>query len=99
MQLTHKYAQCFVPNLLNFQFEMEQKTFVKLFNPQLKIGLVSWREAWLFDDEFPEKLFIEVHKGNLVFRKRGSSERFSYKQIKKGLIRKKIFIKEPPPPS
>lgn len=77
---------------------MEQKTFVKLFNPQLKIGLVSWREAWLFQEEYPEKLFTEVYKGKLVFRQRGSSVRISYQKLKKGLVRKTILIKEPPLP-
>jgi len=77
---------------------MEQKRCVKLFNPNFKIGLVSWREAWLFEGEFPEKLFTEVHKGKLVFRRRGSSVRISYQQIKKCLIKKEIIIKEPPLP-
>jgi hypothetical protein len=80
--------------LLNFQSEMEQKTFVKLFNPQLKIGLVSWCEAWLFETEYPEKLYTEVYKGRLVFRQRSSSKRTSYCNLKKGLIRKQILIKE-----
>ena len=74
---------------------MEQKRCVKLFNPNLKIGLVSWLEAWLFEGEFPEKLFTEVHKGKLVFRRRGSAVRISYRQIKKCLIKKEIIIKEP----
>ncbi|MFI5133166.1 MAG: hypothetical protein ACHQEB_02465 [Chitinophagales bacterium] len=62
---------------------MEQEKYTKLFNPQLKIGLVSWREAWSFDSEWPEKLFTEVHKGKLVFRRKGSSTRISYGQLKK----------------
>ena len=66
----------------------EQKAFVKLFNPQLKIGLVGWREAWLFHGEYPEKLFTEVHKGKLVFRQRGSSRRISYHKIERGLSEK-----------
>ena len=77
---------------------MEQKIFVKLYNHKLKIGLVSWREAWLFTSEYPEKLYTEVHKGKLVFRQRGSSTRISYQQLKKGLIRKQILINEPPLP-
>jgi hypothetical protein len=76
---------------------MEQEYYVKLFNPFYKIGLVSWREAWLFESDFPEKLFTEVHKGKLVFRKKGSTVRISYRQLKKGLIKKRILIKQPPP--
>jgi len=77
---------------------MEQAKYIKLFNPKLKIGLVSWREAWLFEGEYPEKLFTEVHKGKLVFRQRGSFVRTSYNQVKKGLIKKQILVKEPPLP-
>ena len=77
---------------------MEQEKCIKLFNPKLKIGLVNWRNAWLFSSEYPEKLFTEVHKGKLVFRQRGSSVRISYQQIKKGLIKKEIIIKEEPLP-
>ena len=77
---------------------MEQEKRIKLFNPKLKIGLVNWRNAWLFSSEYPEKLFTEVHKGKLVFRQRGSSVRISSRQIKKGLIKKEIIIKEEPLP-
>lgn len=77
---------------------MEQEKYIKLFNPRLKIGLVSWREAWLFETVYPEKLNTEVYKGKLVFRKRGSSVRISYQQLKTGLIRKQIRIKEEPLP-
>ena len=77
---------------------MVQERHIKLFNPKLKIGLVSWREAWLFSGEYPEKLYTEVHKGKLVLRQRGSFSRISYLQLKKGLIKKIILIKEPPLP-
>ena len=77
---------------------MEQAKYIKLFNPELKIGLVSWREAWLFEGEYPEKLFTEVYKGKLVFRQRGSFVRTTYNQVKKGLIKKQILVKEPPLP-
>jgi hypothetical protein len=76
---------------------MEQEKYAKLFNPNFNIGLVSWREAWLFNTEFPEKLITEVHKGKLVFRKKGSANRISYRQLKNGLIKKTILIKQPPP--
>ena len=77
---------------------MEQAKCIKQFNPKLNIGLVNWREAWLFCGEYQEKLYTEVHKGKLVFRQRDSSIRISYQQIKKGLIRKEIIIKEEPLP-
>jgi hypothetical protein len=77
---------------------MEQAKYIKLFNPKYKIGLVSWREAWIFETEFPEKLYTEVYKGRLVFRKRGSPLRISYTTLKKGLVKKIILIKEEPLP-
>ena len=83
-----------VPNLINFQEQLEQMKYTKLFNEKMNIGLVSWREAWLFEGEFPERLFTEVYKGNLVFRKRGSSARINYRQLKKGLIKRIVLIKE-----
>jgi hypothetical protein len=77
---------------------LEQAKYIKLFHPRLKIGLANWREAWLFTGEYPEKLYAEVYKGMLVFRKRGSATRISYQQLKKGLIKKNILINEPPLP-
>ncbi len=77
---------------------MEQARYTKYYNPLLKTGLVSYREAWLFGKEYPEKLYTEVYKGKLVFRQRGSSLRISYARIKQGLVKKKLLIKEPPMP-
>lgn len=77
---------------------MEQEYCTKLFNPTLKIGLVSWREAWLFEGQYPEKLYTEVYKGKLVFRQRGSSLRISYERVKKGLVRRQIRISTAPLP-
>ena len=73
---------------------MEQDRYIKLFNPKLKIGMVSWREAWLFDEEFPVRLYTEVHKGKLVFRKRGSSVRISFQQVKKDLSGSKYLLRK-----
>ncbi|MEI2739270.1 MAG: hypothetical protein V9F01_10825 [Chitinophagaceae bacterium] len=77
---------------------MEQKKYTKYYNPQLKIGLISWREAWLFNDGFPEKLYTEVYKGKLVFRQRGTSTRISYHRLRQQLIVKRLWINEPPLP-
>lgn len=77
---------------------MEQRRFIKYINLQLNIGLESYREAWDLSGKFPEKLFTEVYKGKLVFRKRGSSVRISYQRLKKSLIKKIIPIAEEPLP-
>lgn len=64
---------------------MEQEIILKYFNAKLKIGLSSWREVYLLTGT-PENLFPETWKGNLVYRAKGSTHRFSYKIIKKGLV-------------
>ena len=87
-----------VPFCVNFQQKMEQRTFIKYVNLQLNIGLANWNEAWDLSGKFPEKLFTEVYTGNLVFRKRGSFMRTSYRRIKEGLIKKTIPIMEEPLP-
>ncbi len=71
---------------------MEQIVHIKYLNPLLNIGLVNWREVRDISSGFPEKLYTELYKGNLVFRKKGSSKRISYKQLKNGLVKKEIVI-------
>lgn len=71
---------------------------LQYINTQLSIGLVNFREAWLLEGEFPQKLYTEVYKGRLVFRMPGSFRRVSYQKIKKGLIKKEVFVKEEPLP-
>jgi len=73
---------------------MEQTILIKYIKEQLNIGLVNWREAWLFSTDPPQKLYTEVHKGKLSFRIYGTSKRFSYLQIKKGLIKREFRITE-----
>lgn len=70
---------------------MEQEVLLKYYNPALQIGLCSWREVYLLCGT-PEKLVIETWRGNLVYRVKGSSHRYSYKAIKTGLQTKRIRI-------
>jgi hypothetical protein len=70
---------------------MEQKIRLKYYNKQLNIGVVTWREMHLLDSK-PVQLFPEVNKGKLMFRAMGSSRRFSYHQIRKGLSPTTICI-------
>lgn len=69
-----------------------------IHKPQLQIGLVNWRQAWLLSANPPLQLSTEVYKGKLVFRIPGTSRRFSYQRVRKGLQKKVIIIKEPPLP-
>lgn len=69
---------------------------LKYWNAQLQIGLADWKTVYRFPQK--EKMQIEIHQGKLCYRSRGSSRRISYQQIKKGLMRKQVFIKEAPIP-
>jgi len=43
---------------------MEQAIRINYFNPVLKIGLTSWREAWLLSGKYPEKLIRSYTDAN-----------------------------------
>jgi hypothetical protein len=71
---------------------MVQETEIKFVNEKLKIGMASWRKVYLLSPLTP--LNVEVHKGALVYRAAGSGKRFTYKQLKKGLVKRKMIIRE-----
>jgi hypothetical protein len=54
--------------------------------------MASWRKVYLLSALTP--LNVEVHKGALVYRAAGSGKRFTYKQLKKGLVKRKMIIRE-----
>ncbi len=63
---------------------MKQEIKIKYFNPELKIGLVSWREAYLISDTLIP-MQIETYRGRIIYREKGSSRRISYNRVKAGL--------------
>ena len=71
---------------------MVQEIEIKFISPQLKIGVADWRKVYLLSPL--TILNVEIHKGMLVYRAKGSSKRFTYQQVKKGLIRKRMIIRE-----
>lgn len=75
---------------------MLQEIKLRYFNESLQIGLVNWREAYLLKP-IVVKLLVEVDEGRLVYRVKGSGKRISYKQIKKGIRKQTIIIKEEVP--
>jgi hypothetical protein len=81
---TVRYTHVLAPNSINFQYQMKQEIKLKYFNADLKIGLVSWREAYLLSSN-PKLLQIETYKGRLIYREKGSTRRISYNTLKKGL--------------
>jgi len=70
---------------------MLQTINLNLVNERLHIGMVNWREIYIY---YPKviQLHPEVDRGRLVYRYKGSNKRFSYSQIKKGLIKKNYSI-------
>ena len=65
---------------------------IRYFNPILKIGLQDVRNAWYLAGQIPIQLTTTVYQGALYFRFPGSGKRISYKQLKKGLIKKQIDL-------
>jgi len=65
---------------------------IRYFNPFLKIGLQDVRNAWYLADKTPVQLTTIIYQGALYFRFPGSGRRISYKQLKKGLIKKQIDL-------
>lgn len=65
---------------------------IRYFNPDMKIGLQDVKNAWYLADKTPIQLTTIIYQGALYFRFPGSGKRISYKQLKKGLIRKHIDL-------
>ena len=65
---------------------------LEYWNENLKIGLADWKNVYQFPQI--EMMYVEIHQGKLYYRVKGSSRRVSYDQVKKGLIKKRIVIKE-----
>jgi hypothetical protein len=68
---------------------------IRYFNPVLKIGLQDVKNAWYLADKTPGQLTTIIYQGALYFRFPGSGRRISYKQLKKGLIKKHIDLTMP----
>jgi hypothetical protein len=61
----------------------------KYYNPNLKIALGKWNQAFFIPTDVhlkPVALVPEYYRGALVFRLPGSSKRISYKLLKKNLV-------------
>lgn len=73
-----------------------QKLQLKYINKELKVGMVDWKQVYLLHPKVIQ-LKPEVDKGRLVYRAKGASRRISYAQIKKGLVKENVWIKEEVP--
>jgi hypothetical protein len=75
---------------------MLQEIKIRYFNESLEIAMVSWREVYILKPHI-KRLNIEVDKGRLIYRAKGSGKRISYKRLKKGLIKKSFSVFEEVP--
>ena len=66
---------------------MVQTIQLKLINPKLQIGMISWNQVYIYSPLIIQ-LKPEVERGRLVYRAKGSNKRISYEELKKGLIKK-----------
>ncbi len=67
---------------------------IRYVNPSFNIGLQDVRNAWLLSSQ-PVKLSTSLHQGYLIYRLPGCGKRISYRQLKKGLVKKQIVIRQP----
>jgi hypothetical protein len=75
---------------------MKQEIKIKYFNPELKIGLVSWREAYFISPSLIP-LHVETYKGRIIYRQKGSAKRISYNKLKKQLRKSdQVFVMDVP---
>ena len=75
---------------------MQQRVQLKYIINVLQIGLVNWREAYLLSPDLTP-LLVEVDKGRLIYRVKGSAKRITYNHVKKGLVKtSKVIMKEIP---
>ena len=72
---------------------MEQKIKLRYINERLHVGMADIKEVYLLSPQLT-LLRPEVYKGMLVYRAKGSSRRISYAQIKRGLVKRSLVVKE-----
>lgn len=70
-------------------FPMKHTIYFRYYNERLGLAMVDVKKVYQLVPTL-ELWYIEVYRGKLVYRKKGSSKRVSYDQLKKGL-RKRCF--------
>jgi len=69
---------------------MEQ-IIIRFYNDKSGIGIAGWKTVYQLKPKITS-LIPEVYKGKLIYRSKGSSKRYSYASIKKGLVKKQMII-------
>jgi hypothetical protein len=72
---------------------MFETIHIRYFHPAYNIGMADIRNVWLLNEQ-PVRINAALHRGALVFRLPGG-KRVSYRSLKKGLIKKKIILRQP----
>lgn len=75
---------------------MKRKIHFRYYNPLLHLGVVDIKQVYQLGPE-PVLLNVEVYRGKLVYRAKGSSRRISYDQLKDGLVKKLLAVEEEVP--
>ena len=75
---------------------MKHRIDFRYYNERLQLGMVDVKRVYLLTPE-PTRLNIEVYRGKLVYRAKGSSRRISYDQVKEGLVKRRFFAEEDVP--
>ena len=70
---------------------MVQRIQLKYINEGLKMGVANWRQVYLLSPRVVP-FAVEVDRGRLIYRLKGSARRISYKRLKKGLVPKQLWI-------
>jgi len=70
---------------------IQQTIQLNYLNKALGIGMVDWREVYLLHPA-AEQLQVEYYRGKLVYRKKGSTKRYYYSVLKRGLEKTKEQI-------
>ena len=79
--------------ILNFTCMLQYIT-VEYHNPLLNIAFRNIKEVWLLTKP-PLSLIPAIHRGELVYRVPQTGKRISYRQLKKGLIKRTLVIAIP----
>ena len=73
---------------------MLQNIVVEYYNPLLNIAFRNVKEVWLLSVP-PVCLPPAIHRGELIYRVPQTGKRISYRQLKKGLIKRRLEIAIP----
>ncbi|MEJ8819145.1 hypothetical protein [Lacibacter sp. H407] len=73
--------------------KIQQVIKLTYYNPVYNIAFSNWRELYLLTQNGGfEMLAVEVYQGQLAYRSKGSHKRITWRNIKKGLLKKEVLL-------